>query len=169
MERREDREEKRMTTKEGSRKPSGSRAGRLASEPALSPGLHAATIELALKGSFRLRLMAGESVRARLGPGVDPALADECLKQRRTVLVTAGPKGPIIVGAVQVTASGRQEKLRLVGEEEIELSAGNRIVLRVGKSLLVIDANGAIQMVGDTMTMKMTKAVRVRSANVELP
>ncbi len=159
-----------MTTKEGSnRKPSGSRAGRIASEPALAPGLHAATIELALKGSFRLRLMSGESVKARLGRGVDPVLADECLKQRRTVLVTAGPKGPIIVGAVQVTASDRQEKLRLVGGEEIELCAGNRIVLRVGKSLLMIDANGAIQMVSDTVTMKAAKAVRVRSANVELP
>src|SRR6185437_17116132 len=102
-----------MTTREGGRKPGGSRVRRVAPEPALAPGLHAATIELALKGSFRLRTMTGEQVKARLGPGVDPALADECLKQRRTVLVTAGPKGAIIVGAVQVTASERREKVRL--------------------------------------------------------
>jgi hypothetical protein len=93
---------------------------------------------------------------------------EECLKQRRPVLVTAGAKGLIIVGAVQVTASERREKLRLEGEE-IELCAGNRIALRVGKSLLVIDAHGAIQMVGEGITLKMAKAVRVRSANLELP
>jgi hypothetical protein len=142
--------------------------GRIAPEPTLAPGLHAATIELALKGSFRLRTMTGERVKARLGPGVDPALMEECLKWRRTVLVTAGPKGAIIVGAVQVTASQRHENVRLEGVE-IELSASNKIAFRVGKALFVIDANGAILMVGETTTMKMAKAVRVRSANVELP
>jgi hypothetical protein len=157
-----------MTRKDGGRKLGGARERRIAPEAALAPGLHAATIELALKGSFRLRTMTGEQVRARLGPGVDPALADECLKERRTVLVTAGPKGAIIVGAVQVTASEKRDKVRLEGEE-IELCASNKIALRVGKALLVIDANGAIQVVGETTTMKMAKAVRVRSVNVELP
>jgi hypothetical protein len=157
-----------MTTKAVTRRPVGARARRVAPEPALAPGLNAATIDLVSKGSFRLRMMTGERVRARLGPGVDPALADECLKQRRTVLVTAGPKGPIIVGAVQVTASERREKLRLEGGE-IELCAGNKIVLRVGKSLIVLDEHGAIHMTGESTTLKMAKAVRVRSANVELP
>lgn len=157
-----------MTTREVGKKLEGARASRIAPEAALAPGLHAATIELALKGSFRLRTMTGERVKARLGPGVDPGLAEECLKQRRTVLVTAGPRGAIIVGAIQVTASESRENVRLEGEE-IELCASNKIALRVGKALLVIDANGAIQMVGETTTMKMAKAVRVRSANVELP
>jgi hypothetical protein len=49
-----------------------------------------------------------------------------------------------------------------------ELCAGNRIVLRVGKSLVVIDEHGAIEMVGVGMNLKMAKALRVRSANVEL-
>jgi hypothetical protein len=144
------------------------RRGRLAAEPALAPGLHAATIELASKGTYRLRTATGEHVRARLSPGVAPALADECLKQRRTVLVTAHPGGPLIVGALQVAASERPEKLRIEAGE-IELCAGKTIVLRVGKSLVVIDERGAMQMVGDGMTMRMAKAVRVRSANVELP
>jgi hypothetical protein len=157
-----------MTTKAEGGKSGASRASRVSPGPALAPGLHAATIELALKGSFRLRTMTGEQVKARLGPGVDPALADECLKQRRSVLVTAGPKGPIIVGAIQVTVSEKGEKVRLEGEE-IELCASNKIALRVGKALLVIDAHGSIQMVGETTTMKMAKAVRVRSPNVELP
>jgi hypothetical protein len=145
-----------------------SRARRTVAEPSLAPGLHAATIELASKGSYRVRTATGERVRARLGPGVDPALADVCLKQRRTVLVTAHPKGPLIVGALQVTADPPREKLRLEADE-IELRAGRRIALRVGKSLVILDEHGAVQMVGECLTVKMAKAVRMRSANVELP
>jgi hypothetical protein len=145
-----------------------SRARRTVAEPSLAPGLHAATIELASKGSYRVRTATGECVTARLGPGVDPALADECLKQRRTVLVTAHPRGPLIVGALQVTATATPDRLRL-DAREIELCAGSKIALRVGKSLVVIDEHGAIHMAGERMTMKMAKAVRVLSANVELP
>jgi hypothetical protein len=155
--------------KAGVRKLEGrARPDRIAAEPALTPGLHAASIELASRGTYRVRTATGEHVRARLAPGVDPALAEECLKHRRTVLVSAHPAGPLIVGALQVAASERPEKLRIEAGE-IELCAGKTIVLRVGKSLVVIDERGAIQMVGDGMTMRMAKAVRVRSANVELP
>jgi len=141
---------------------------RVASEPALAPGLHAATIELASKGSYRVRTATGERVKAQLAPEVDPALVEECLKQRRTVLVTAHPKGPLIVDALQVAASEQPEKLRLAAKD-IELCAARTIVLRVGKSLMVLDGHGAVQMVGEGMTMRMGKAVCVRSANVELP
>jgi len=155
-------------TRPGTRKVGELRASRANTERTLAPGIHAATIELASKGAFRVRTTTGERVKASLGAGVDPSLVEECLKERRTVLVAPHPKGAIIVGALQVSASARREKLRLEARD-IELCAGSRIVLRVGKSLVVIDEQGGIQMVGDGMTVKMAKAVRVRSANVELP
>jgi hypothetical protein len=130
--------------------------------------LHAATIELASKGSYRVRLATGERVKARLADGVDPALANECLKDRRTVLVSGHPEGPIVVGAVQVTASTRPEKLRLEAAD-IELCAATSIVLRVGKSLIILDEKGGMQMVGEKMTLRMAKTLRALCASVELP
>lgn len=144
------------------------RSTRAATAPVLAPGLHAGTIELALKGSYRVRLATGELVKAALATGVDAALAAECLKQRRTVLVSAGPRGPIILGALQVTASESRERLRLEAKD-IELCAETTISLRVGKSLVLVDEHGVIQMVGEGMTVRMAKNVRVLSANVELP
>jgi hypothetical protein len=144
------------------------RGRRVAVAPALAPGLHAATIELASKGSYCLRTVAGERVKARLAPGVDPALANECLRDRRTVLVTAHAKGALIVGALQVTAAAAPNTLRLEATD-IELCAAKTIVLRVGKSLVVVSEQGAVQMLGEGMTVRMAKTVRVLSANVELP
>ncbi len=144
------------------------RGRRVAPAAALAPGLHAATIELAAKGSYRLRTATGEQVKARLAPGVDPALANECLRDRRTVLVTAHPTGALIVGALQVTASAAPTTLRLEASD-IELCAEKTIVLRVGKSLVVVSEQGVVQMVGEGMTVRMAKAMRVLSANVELP
>lgn len=149
-------------------KPEGRARARGLAGVVLAPGVHAATIELASKGAYRVRTATGEQVRARLGPGVDPALADECLKQRRTVLVTAHLKGALIVGALQVTASEPRDSVR-VEANEIELCAARRIALRVGKSVVILDEHGTVQMVGEGLTMRMSKAVRVRAASVELP
>jgi len=146
----------------------GGRRRRVAAEPALPAGLHAATIDLAAKGTYRVRLATGERIKARLGNGVDPALAEECLKDRRTVLVTAHPDGPTIVGAVQVAASTRPERLRFEAGD-IELCAATSIVLRVGKSLVVLGEDGVMQMVGEKMTLRMAKTIRALAANVELP
>jgi hypothetical protein len=146
-------------------------ARRPATEIALAPGLHAATIEMVSRGSYRVRTAAGGRVTARLAEGVAAALAEECLKTRRTVLVTETPKGVEIVGALQTQPAadgGRQEKLRL-DARELELVAERAIVLRVGKSLLVLDESGAIRLAGEGVSLRAAKAVRVLAANVELP
>jgi hypothetical protein len=155
--------------KAGPRNPTrAARATRAATEAALPPGLHAATIELASNDSYRVRLATGERVKARLDAGVDVALAEECLKHRRTVLVTAHPEGPTIVGAVQVAATARLETLRIEAGD-IELCAGKSIVLRVGKSLITLDERGVVTMVGEKMSLRMANLIKMLSANVELP
>lgn len=146
------------------------RARVAATEIALGPGLHAATIELGAKGMYRVRTAAGERMRAKLAEGVAPALADECRRTRRTVLVTQTPDGVVIIGAVQTQPSfeGKHEKLRL-DAKEVELAAERAIVLRVGKAVLVLDESGAIRLAGDGMSLRAAKAVRLLAANVELP
>lgn len=146
------------------------RAGRTAPEVALAPGLHAAIIELGAKGTYRVRTAAGDRVRAKLAEGVAPALADECRRTRRTVLVTQTPDGVVIIGAVQTQPSfeGKHEKLRL-DAKELELVAERAMVLRVGKAVLVLDESGAVRLAGEGMTLKAAKAVKVLAANVELP
>lgn len=146
------------------------RAGAAATAVTLGPGLHAATIELGARGTYRVRTAAGERVRAKLAEGVAPALADECRRTRRTVLVTQTPDGVVIIGAVQTQPSieGKHEKLRL-DANEIELAAERTIVLRVGKAVLVLDESGAIRLAGEGVALRAAKAVKVLAANVELP
>ena len=54
--------------------------------------------ELASKGSYRVRRATGERIKVRLAGGVDVALAEARLKDRRTVLVTAHPEGRSLGG-----------------------------------------------------------------------
>lgn len=146
------------------------RTSRMQPESELAPGLHAATIELGAKGKYQVRTAAGERVRAKLADGVAPALADECRRTRRTVLVTQAPEGALIIGAVQTQPSieGKHEKLR-IDARELELEAARAIVLRVGKAVLVLDESGAIRLAGEGVSLRAAKTVRVLAANVELP
>ncbi len=146
------------------------RAGTPATDIALGPGLHAATIELESKGRYRVRTSTGQRARATLANGVAPALAEECRKARRIVLVTDTPEGVVILGALQTqpSAEGKRDTLRL-DAKELELAAEKALVLRVGKTMLVLDESGAIRMVGEGVALRAGKAVKVLAANVELP
>lgn len=159
-----------MTKVGAVKQPRRVRAERTVVETELAPGLHAATIELGAKGTYRVRLASGERIRVKLADGVAPALVDECRRTRRTVLVTRGAEGPVIIGAVQTqpSAEGAREKLRL-DAEEVEIAAERAIVLRVGKAVLVLDESGAIRLTGEGVTLRAGKAVKVMAADVELP
>lgn len=143
-----------------------------AAEPALPGALCAGVIELSTEAAYRVRLWSGELVTASAAPGLDPRLADECLRDRRTVLVTSGPSGAVILGALQTSPtllpSGPTKRARITAKE-IELAAEDRISLRVGKSALVIDHEGGVRLLGDRMTLRMAKVLKVLAANVELP
>lgn len=158
-----------MTTR-GSANKEGRKPRKGAEVEPLGTGLHAATIELCARGTYRVRTASGISARAKLAEGMSAALADECRRTRRTVLVTEAADGVLIVGAIQTQPSleGRHERLQLKANE-LELAAERAIVLRVGKSLLVLDESGAIRLAGEGVSLRAAKAVRVLAANVELP
>jgi hypothetical protein len=110
---------------------------------------------------------AGERTEARLARDVDEALAEECLREQRTVLVTQGEDGvPVILGALQTSGSGAAA--RSCGKR-IEIEAEEGLVLRVGKAALVMEKDGTVKLVGQKMSMNLTEVVRVLSTRCELP
>jgi hypothetical protein len=157
-------------TSTGSARKNGRSASKQARSEPLGPGLHAATIELCGRGTYRVRTAGGIRARAKLAEGVSAGLADECRRTRRTVLVTEAAEGVVIVGAIQTQPSleGKHDRLRIAAKE-LELGAERAIVLRVGKSLLVLDESGAIRVVGEGVSLRAAKAVRVLATSVELP
>lgn len=157
-------------TSTGSVRKSGRSAKKEARTEPLGAGLHAATIELCGRGTYRVRTAGGIRARATLAEGVSAALADECRRTRRTVLVTETAEGVAIVGAIQTQPSpeGKPERLRIEAKE-LELGAERAIVLRVGKALLVLDESGTIRLAGEGVSLRAAKAVRVLAPSVELP
>ena len=55
----------------------------------LAPGIHPGKIELRAGDSYRVRMLTGALFGARLAEDMDPAFAEECLRQKRTVIVSA--------------------------------------------------------------------------------
>ena len=130
----------------------------------LSPGLHAAQLELGARGSYRARLLSGERLSARLAPGVSPELVAECLRDRRTVLLAPAESGAWIVGALQTEPSRSP-----VEAEEVEIAGERSVRIRAGKATLVLEADGTVRIGGQTMTANVARLVRFASAKVELP
>lgn len=153
------------------RKPSGGAKAPKAAAM-LAPGLHAAHIEMGAEGSYRVRLTTGELVAARLAPGVEGAFIEECLRARRTVLVSGGADGePVILGALQTSRGverDAQDTLRL-GANRVELRAGEGVSIQVGSATIHMDKSGAIRLAGNKLTMDIADIVRVLSALMELP
>jgi hypothetical protein len=146
-----------------------------AREPALGPGLHAALVEMAADGeespTYRVRTSSGALVAASPAPGVAPALIDECLRARRTVLCAERAGRVEILGALQTTPSPRADldgNVALEGRA-IEIAAAERIALKVGGSRLSLDRDGVIRMDGDRLTIDVGALVQILSANVRLP
>jgi hypothetical protein len=139
---------------------------------ALGPGIHPARIEMRADGAFRVRASTGELLRAELGEHFEDAFAEECMRERRTVLVTAGPAGDaVILGALQTSravARDAHDTLKIEGKR-VEIEAEDGISIQVGKSTLRLDKHGAVKIVGQKMTMDVAAVVRVLSALVELP
>jgi hypothetical protein len=128
----------------------------------LGPGVHPARIDLRAGDRYSVHTFAGERTEARLARDVDEALAEECLREQRTVLVTQGEDGvPVILGALQTSrgASGKR----------VEIEAEEGLVLRVGKSALVMEKDGTVKIVGQKMSMNLAEVVRVLSTRCELP
>lgn len=143
-----------------------------ASRPALPAGIHAGVVESATSPGYSVRLADGQLVAAELAESMDAQLAEECLRERRTVLVTSAPKGPVILGALQTRPSATSvdaDRRANVRGAEIELLADRRLTLRAGTTELTLDEQGAIRLEGERFTIDVSALLRVLSAKVELP
>jgi translation initiation factor IF-1 len=148
------------------------RASRRKEKPTvLGPGMHAGVIEMHNEGSFRIRLLDGTRVKAALGDGVDPALAQECLRDGRTVMLAETSRGPVVLGALQTTRSlERTPDGTLVLEaRRIRLRAQDAVIVQAGEASLRVQADGTVCTEGESMLIDMSSNVRVLSALVELP
>jgi hypothetical protein len=139
--------------------------------PALGPGLHGAVIELAADRAYEVRTMSGERVVAVLDDAVDKALADDCLRTGRMVIVAEGARGPTIMGALQtsVPIARDADGVVSVDAKELRLRAERAALLEVGHVTLSADAGGALRIEGDRLVIDMAALVRVLSMKVELP
>lgn len=139
---------------------------------ALGPGIHAATVELKEGASYSVKLLHGRRLTATPAHGVSPALLDECLRARRSVVLADGEHGPIILGAVQTApaphvdpASGAFE----VTARHIRLRADAMIAFKVGPTSLTLDQKGVARVEGEQMVIDVAALARVLAAKVELP
>jgi hypothetical protein len=94
------------------------------------------------------------------------------MRERRTVLLTPGADGDVVMlGALQ-TARGvsrdARDNVKLEGAH-VEIEAKEGVVFHVGKSTLKLDRQGAVKIVGQRMTADVAEVVRILSALCELP
>lgn len=137
----------------------------------LGPGLHAGTIELKAGRSYRVRTFSGAEVAAELDARVEPAFADECLRDGRAVLLADTPRGPVIVGAVQTTraVSCSADGSLAIAAKDIKLTADRSLRIEAGPVALTVDPAGILRVEGDRMVIDMGALIRLLAARVELP
>ncbi len=144
---------------------------RAPSPEVLGPGLHGGVIELATEERYRVRTASGAHVSAGLLPGVQPALATECLRTGRMVIVVDTERGPAIAGALQTALAVERDADGVVSVDarEIRLRAERALLIEAGPVTIRADESGALRMEGDRLVLDMAALVRVLSARVELP
>jgi hypothetical protein len=140
---------------------------RVVLKKSIGPGLHAGVIELKSEGSYRVRLRDGQHVRARVDEGVSEAFVDECLTERRTIMVCDGDSGVVIAGALDT--GGSRPDQRTIEAKELRLRADERIVLEVGRSQISLDKSGAAKITGSQLVIDVSALVKFLSMQVELP
>lgn len=154
-----------------SRAPISKRKVKSAAVPSLGDGLHAASIELLSGESLRLRLPSGERVTAVLADGVERELVEECMRERRYVIVCDSPRGPMVMGALQtarVIARDGRGNLTLEARD-LRLIAERSVVLEAGPVQVRLERNGVLKAEGDRMTIDMATFLRVFAHRVDLP
>ena len=138
---------------------------------ALGPGLHGATIELRSGSAFRIRTTEGRLLNAALADGVDPALADDCLRTGRMIIVSDTPRGPEIAGALMssLPVARGEDGVVTIDAKELRLRADRTLSLEVGSVSLSAESSGAMRLEGDRLVIDMAALVRIFSSKVELP
>jgi hypothetical protein len=144
--------------------------------PASSPrirdkGLRPGTIESRSDEAYCVRTLDGEQVVAVLGPRCSAALAEECLRDARVVLLYAESSRLVILGALQTepSAFARHDGVVTLRADELHLEASQRVRLQAGPSRLDLLANGKLQLWGERLTMHVAKVIKLIASKVELP
>jgi hypothetical protein len=144
----------------------------------LGPGIHPGVIEVlevsetaSARSGLRVRLLTGERIAAVLGDGVDLALAEECLRDARTVMLADTSRGPTVLGALQTTRSLERlpDGTIAIDADRIRLRAKKAVILEAGEVSLRLEADGTVHTEGERMLIDMSSNLRVLSALVELP
>ncbi|MFO0590463.1 MAG: hypothetical protein U0441_23170 [Polyangiaceae bacterium] len=117
-----------------------------------------------------VELLGGGAVQATVADEMEPGFVAECLRVRRTVLVTQTPSGVVLLGALQtgaqVAASGDESAVRA---RRFVVDATEGIVLRVGQTEVSLDPAGLVRVAGEKMSVAVARVFRVLSASAELP
>src|SRR5688572_12524260 len=113
----------------------------------LTPGLHAAYVEMASDKSFRIRSISGHRLLARLGDGVERALVEQCMRSNQLVIITAAETDVLILGALQTQRTFHREPdgTLLIESERVELRAEKELRLRTGASALKLQEDGKVR------------------------
>jgi hypothetical protein len=144
---------------------------RLHLKNALGPGIHPGVVELEANGSYRVALLAGGHVRARLDKGLSKKFVDACMKTGTRILLHDTARGPEILGALHAPrelSEGEEDAVELSGKT-VRLRAAEEIVLSVGKTTLRLDKTGAARFEGRKLVLDIASLIRMLSARVELP
>ncbi|MFO0590350.1 MAG: hypothetical protein U0441_22600 [Polyangiaceae bacterium] len=138
---------------------------------ALGTGIHAAVIEMRSESAYRIRTMTGERCPAHLADGMDPALAEECLREGRTVLVTESKRGVLILGALQMSRTPVREAdgSVVIEGKDVRLRAERSVVIDAGPVSFKADRTGILRFEGEKMVIDVSALVRVLSARMEIP
>ena len=144
---------------------------RIAITKALGPGIHPGVVELEANGSYRVALLAGGHVRARLDKGLSRRFVDECMRTGAKMLLHDTPRGPEILGGLQAPRElpGEEEDSVELRGKTVRLWAAEEIVLSVGKTTLRLDKTGAARFEGRKLVLDIASLIRLLSARVELP
>lgn len=134
---------------------------RQASGVALGRGAHFARLERSLGGGrYEAALVTGERVEVGLAPGVDAALAAQCVVSGELVLVGAFGEGVVCFGALRT---------KVESAAEVSIEAAEKLVLRAGRAKLTLSADGKVKLSGSDVTLDAPREVRLTSARVEIP
>ena len=142
----------------------------------LGAGLHAGRVQCVLASRhvtprYRVELATGRVITASLDEAVSPALAEECLRQRRTVVLVDGARGPVIAGALQTSpgVAADAHGTLVLDARQVRVRADRSLVLEVPGASLELGRGGEVRFEGDKLVLDMAALVRILSGKVEIP
>ncbi|MEM1035018.1 MAG: hypothetical protein AAGN82_32055 [Myxococcota bacterium] len=120
---------------------------------------------------YLVRLGDGAEHHATLGAGVLPALADECVREGRPVLVRASDDGWVVLGALQTAPSAAvvRDGVVTVTGREVRLEAEAELLVEAGPTRLRLDRRGRVSLSAERLTMRVASLIKLIASKVELP